>query len=143
MKTTEPNQTLQTMTAAVTSAAVMSDLKRSAKMNSVRQTQEAWKLAAAELGVEFVYPLEIEEDGKKTSYHGLIRSFGSANGTLIFASERFDENLGPFSALAKRRGFFFSCISAKAYKTFDREAFIEALKDWGWFGPASEKPKWL
>lgn len=29
------------------------------------------------------------------------------------------------------------------YRQYEREGFIEALSDWGWFGPADGRPDWL
>ena len=60
-------------------------------MNPLEQVQDAWRSAAKELEFDFIAPFEIEEDRRKTCYHGFVRDFGGPNGTLIFASERFDE----------------------------------------------------
>lgn len=110
-------------------------------MIPLEQVQESWRVAAKELGFDFIAPFDVEEDGSKTRYHGLVRHFGGENGTLIFASERCDEDLGPFSQLAKKKGFFFSCIGM-VYRSYDRKEFIATLDDWGWIPKDRSPPTW-
>lgn len=34
-------------------------------------------------------------------------------------------------------------LISDAYTRFDRARFIEALSDWGWYGPPALRPNWL
>ena len=49
---------------------------------------------------------------------------------------------GVFVAAEQAR-YYASLISIAAYIRFDAETFKEALRDWGYAGPASLRPEWL
>jgi hypothetical protein len=110
-------------------------------MIALEQVQESWRCAGKDLGFDFIAPFELEADGRKACFHGLIRDFGGKNGTLIFASERFDEDLCTLSELAKKNDYFFSCIGM-GYKSYDRKEFIATLDDWGWIPKDRRPPAW-
>ena len=101
-------------------------------MNSVLKVQEAWRIAASELGIQFVCPFSLRNDRDTVQFHGMVPGFGSPKGTVFLASLTFKEDVSAASRLAKEGGYFFSLISAAAYGKFDRSSFLETLKDWGW-----------
>jgi hypothetical protein len=112
-------------------------------MTVIERVQDAWTIASKKLGFDFTAPFQIEDQGKKVPYHGFVRNFGGKNGTLFFASERFDEDLSAASVLARKKGYYFSCINAAIYRSYDEEVFVEALTDWGWFGKPESCPAWF
>jgi hypothetical protein len=59
---------------------VMSDGGPAAKV------QEAWQVAALELGIEFIGPYTIGQGSEKVQFHGFVSGFGSQKGTVSFAS---------------------------------------------------------
>ena len=112
-------------------------------MSVIAQVQEAWRHAAVELGFDFVAPYFIEDGGRKIEFHGFVSGFGSAKGTLFIANEHFDVGIGPAPRVAKDEGYFFSRINAEVYRRFDRDVFIEALKDWGYYRKDRSAPEWI
>ncbi len=46
-------------------------------MMTSEQIAEAWKIAADDLGFTFTAPFELDEEGRKIRYAGLVREFGS------------------------------------------------------------------
>src|SRR5438045_1707057 len=111
-------------------------------MSAVDDVQRAWQVAAKELGFEFVAPFEVPNAGGAMRLHGHVRDFGGPKGAVFLICETFRENVGPALAVAKQNGYFHSLISADVYRAFDREAFIELLRDWGWFGADANRPAW-
>ncbi|TAK63178.1 hypothetical protein [Methylobacter sp.] len=104
-------------------------------MNTDKENElvAAFTTAARELGFRFTSPLIIGND----SFLGLVQDFGSPKGTVIFLlglKNDFTE--------VKQTGHFFSEL-AGSYCVFNRKIFEETLNDWGYFGPASEKPSWF
>src|SRR5690242_14935810 len=100
---------------------------------------EAWKVAAADLGIAFVGPFELADEDEKIRYAGLVRDFGSAKGMLIFVSE--DWQMEPWASVAQKHGFGYSRLNDR-YATYDREEFIAALDDWQWTPRDREPPPW-
>ena len=70
---------------------------------------------------------------------GLVHSFGSPRGTLIFGIDQSPTQ----EALAQMRatGYFYSLVS-ESYERFDEEHFRGTLNDWGFFGPSDSRPNW-
>ena len=112
-------------------------------MTAIEHVQEAWRLAASELGFQFTAPFEIKEAGCIVLFHGYVRDFGSPAGTVFFVCETFQERFSEAVNLARRTGYFYSQINAEVYRRFDRETFLEVLRDWGWFGANATRPNWL
>ncbi|MEO6001759.1 MAG: hypothetical protein ABIZ04_04120 [Opitutus sp.] len=111
-------------------------------MTAIVQVQNAWRVAAKELNFDFVAPFAIEDAGDRVSFHGFVRDFGGPHGTVFLACETFGEDFGRALELAKEKGYFCSRISAEVYGSFDREIFLEVLRDWGWFGHDANRPEW-
>jgi len=109
-------------------------------MNSLDHISEAWKAAAIDLGFTFVAPFELEDEGRKIRYVGLVRDFGSENGMLIFVSEAFASE--PWAGVAKKNGFGYSCLG-QSYEAYERKLFIETLDDWGWSSKDRPPPSWF
>ena len=112
------------------------------KVNAVEKAQSAWRTAAKELGFEFVAPFEIRDGDEAVRFHGYVRNFGGPKGAVFIVCETFQEKVGPALLVAKKNGYFHSMISAEVYRAFDREVFIEVLRDWGWFGAEANCPTW-
>jgi len=94
---------------------------------------EAWRLAGPVLGIRVIapFPIELEPDARVwVEVH--LPDFGGKAGMVMTTLE------GP--ALSSK---FYQSQLSDSYCHFDRENFIEALTDWGWFGEAAERPAWL
>src|SRR5689334_18463920 len=89
-------------------------------MNAVEKAQYAWRVAAKELGFEFVAPFEVQDAGEAVRFHGNVPHFGGPKGAVFLVCETFSEKVGPAVAVAKKTGHFHSLISAEVYHAFDR-----------------------
>jgi hypothetical protein len=112
-------------------------------MKPIKEVQGAWRIAAKELGFEFVAPFEIEDGCERVQFHGYVRDFGGSKGAVFLVCESFREEVGRPLSLATKKGYFHSQISADVYRAFDREVFLEVLRDWGWFGAKADRPSWI
>jgi hypothetical protein len=97
-----------------------------------------WQEASKDLGFSFIASFELEDNGQKIQYTGLIEDFGSDRGMLIFLSENWDTE--PFAMVADKNGFGYSCLSAPLpEEKYNQKSFIDILNDWGW-SPKDQKP---
>lgn len=112
-------------------------------MNMRDQVRFAWKQAAEDLGFRITIPLALGSENQSLEADCFLPDFGGPKGAVFIAVSDFKKPTKDFSEAAKQGGYFLSVVNAEIYRNYSRETFIEALKDWGWFGPASEKPKWI
>lgn len=98
---------------------------------------KAWKIAAQDLGLEIIAPIQINTENGMVTYPALIKYFGRKNGTLIARYTLFIDNPIP-----KYNDYYFSALNAECYTTYNRENFIETLEDWGYYGGKNSKPEW-
>jgi hypothetical protein len=98
----------------------------------------AWSEAAADLGVRFVQPFTLQDEaGNSVVCTGLLPDFGGPRGMPIFGPEDSDEVFD----LAEAQGYASSGLNPRYYERYDRERFMNTLRDWGWFGEG-EPPPW-
>lgn len=103
----------------------------------------AWREASEKLGFVFESPHTLALDNERHSVVGFLPHFGSANGMLLDTwIPGFAANTRSLLEAAGRAGVFCSCISVETYDRYDERTFIEALNDWGYFGPENLRPKW-
>jgi hypothetical protein len=108
-------------------------------MTASERISKAWEIAAADLGIGFVTPFELEDGGRIIRYVGLVPDFGSDKGMLIFVSADWEPE--PWAKVAKKNGFGYSCVGS-TYESYDREEFIAALDDWQWTPKDRKAPAW-
>ncbi|MFI5300967.1 MAG: hypothetical protein ACHREM_23035 [Polyangiales bacterium] len=105
---------------------------------------EAWLHASTELGFQVVAPYIFDIDGRQHHCVARVPHFGGPTGAIVTAiGTPAGEYGGACYRDAKQQGYYWSSINVKSYGHFDREAFIEMLADWGYFGAAAERPSWL
>src|SRR5436190_1835387 len=91
----------------------------------------AWKEAAAELGFQFTSPfIATLPDGSQQEHIGLVHHFGRRVGTLISVLYEPSEHFRRPTS----EDYFWSILGL-GYRHYNRDDFIEALDDWGYFGP--------
>jgi len=100
-----------------------------------------WRAASQDLGLRLEAPFRLALDsGETVVARPLVRDFGAANGMLIVANY---SDLRPHVAALVAAGFGYSCLSEpSAGDEYDRELFVEMLKDWGWSGAEHLRPFW-
>jgi hypothetical protein len=106
----------------------------------------AWRAASRDLGIEFISPFQLKDDGEALSYIGLVPGFGSKKGTaIIFENDLQKQNT--LIRVAAAHGYGYSCLGPDG-SDYDRDSFVEMLNEWEWvvdepapswyFGPAAE-----
>lgn len=94
---------------------------------------EAWQVAASDLGFRLEAPYRlVTSAGDRIWVEGFLPDFGGDRG-MVFRS---------VAHTAPSTDLYVSLI-ATTYRRYAREIFVEALTDWGWFGPADRRPDWL
>jgi hypothetical protein len=103
--------------------------------------REAWIAAAKDLGIEVRVPYTVSlENGVRVEADVLVRHFGARHGMLLSSLDD-DVFEGSDDAIV-RNGYSWSLLCT-SYRTYDRDYFIEALRDWGWSGVTENRPSWL
>jgi hypothetical protein len=109
-------------------------------MNIITKDDElinAWKIAAFELGLEIVCPFKINTENGLVTYPILVKHFGGKRGTIIARHELFIDFPMP-----KHKDYYFSAVNSEFYSNFNKNLFMETLKDWGFYGEIDKKPEW-
>jgi hypothetical protein len=98
----------------------------------------AWKMAAADLGIRFTSPFVVTTaDGGSHEHLGLVHQFGGRIGALISVLHE------PSQKIPRPAGddYHWSILNPH-YGRYERQAFIGALDDLGFFGSEAERPSW-
>ncbi len=104
-----------------------------------KEMAEAWCEAALDLNIDVTIP--ITSDIPKSSagaFIGLVHQFGSRAGTLLGT---IDGKYAEIRDQVEARGYFLSQLNPDAYRSYDRQLFIDTLNDWGYFG-SEPAPAW-
>jgi hypothetical protein len=98
----------------------------------------AWKEAAADLGIQFSAPCVVTlAEGRQQEHLGLVHHFGRPVGTLLSVLHEPSEKF-PRPEVAD----YFWSVLGPGYGRYERQAFIDTLDDWQYFGALSERPEW-
>src|SRR5215207_9908319 len=105
----------------------------------------AWRQAAADLGVRIESPFTVSASGVEFIFPFHLPDFGAPSGMVcgVFSDpDDLHDPDGPSCSffVAEQAGFWCSVISRRSYEHYDRAHFVEALTDWGYYGPASSRP---
>jgi CMP/dCMP kinase len=96
----------------------------------------AWRNAAADLGIRVVAPFTLMMPGGTTKqFEAHILDFGSPKGAVV-ASPISRADHEPWQP-----DVWFSVLG-EGYRTYNRQLFIDTLDDWGWHGKVEEQPLW-
>ena len=108
------------------------------------KVSSAWIHAGLALGVKVTAPYEMRSDSGLVTYAAFLPEFGNLNGMLIGVLTLPDHEVDEGAKqAAKRAGMYVSFVNAEIYEEYKKEVFVEALRDWGYFGPEKYKPQWL
>ncbi len=101
----------------------------------------AWRQAGEDLGIKVRAPYLIRDpESAIVEYVAFLPHYGSSQGALLLFCPPPDYEPDPHAlALARERDTFYSFLNPESYATYDRERFMETLKDYGYFGHEEEK----
>ena len=105
---------------------------------------EAWNEASRDLDVRVVAPFSLEVGGRSVSCLAFLPDFGSANGMVVggCVPPGFEVD-SLMASRAQEAGMYYAFINLECYSTYQREAFVEELTDWGYYGASERRPAWL
>ena len=101
-----------------------------------------WRRVADDLGLEIAVPFDVVlKSDCRIRVPVLVRDFGGARGMLVVLDLSLIEDR---TEELVKAGYGYSVLSEPgAFEEYNRDVFIEMLVDWGWWGPESERPKWI
>jgi hypothetical protein len=108
------------------------------------ETAQAWKRAADVLDVFVIAPFVMPGVDQRATCIAFLPHFGGPHGMVIegFAPPDYSQNPS-VAKFAAEWGLYRTAINLGLYRTYDGDRFREALRDWGFFGPAERRPSWL
>lgn len=89
------------------------------------------------LSLTVVSPFTLTLGGEARTFAALIPGFGTPEGMIV---DPLWINIEPFCAELLSAGFGYSCVDLA---NAERQALVDMLRDWEWFGPDHERPTWL
>jgi len=105
--------------------------------------QTAWRTAAKDLKLDIVAPFVLKTETFSITAEILLKNFGSENGMLIVSNYKIIE---PYHDKIIQLGYGYSTLTEPdkdyPFNADEKEAFIEMISEWGWFGPG-KAPEWL
>jgi hypothetical protein len=102
-----------------------------------------WREASKKLGFAFESPYTLMVGDERFSVIGFLPHFGSPRGMVLdIWVAGVPDSTRALQQAARRAQIFCSSVSVETYSDYNREAFIEALNDWGYFGPEKARPPW-
>jgi hypothetical protein len=110
--------------------------------HQLENASNAWVKAGAELGFELTAPFAIELDGESVICVAFLPHFGGPNGMIVAVLDpqsSIDQRIIQYS---RKNGLFYSFVGLN-YGNYERSRFVEALEDWGYYGPQDKCPVWF
>lgn len=102
---------------------------------------DEWTQAARDLDLDIQSPCLLHlESGANIRARLLLKNYGAAKGMLVVTDY---ETIAPFADEIVAAEYGFSTLSEPSDRShYDREVFVEMLRDWGWSGPETLRPEW-
>jgi len=101
----------------------------------------AWREAASDLEIRIVIPwLFSDESGTTHECLAFLPDFGGPKGMAI--ANLGDTIMDNVWEALEESPYYHSSLNPSSYGVYERSRWISTLYDWGWFGPATERPGW-
>jgi len=102
---------------------------------------DQWYEAARDLNLDVQAPFTAQlPSGAQIQGRLLLRHFGAENGMIVVTDYL---SISPFVAEIIEAGYGFSTLSEPSeHEPYDREVYVEMLRDWGWVGAEKDRPLW-
>jgi hypothetical protein len=113
-------------------------------MDQIEELAEVWNAAASVLGVHLSAPYVLSSSNGSVKCAAFLPHFGSTRGMVVGVTSEPDFAIDPnLVECARTEGLYLSFIDTSVYATRGIESFKDALRDWGYFGPAESRPEWM
>ena len=110
--------------------------------HQIENASGAWVKAGMELGFQLNAPFTFEWECESVMCVAFIHHFGGHNGMLVSVLEPrapIDQRIVRYS---QKHGLFYSFVGLN-YGDYEKSRFVEALEDWGYYGPQDKCPAWF
>ena len=103
---------------------------------------EFWQKAASDLGLQLISPFcLLLGSGHQLDAIVLIKQFGATKGMLVFGDY---QEVAPYVDEVVAAGYGFSVLDEPLKnEEYNKEEYVDLLKDWGWSGEKESSPDWL
>jgi hypothetical protein len=101
--------------------------------------EAAWEEAGDRLGIDVETSYVLDSSTGSTVFSVYLPDFGGRDGIVLNAAGHGEGDLP--RQIARDAGLRY----AEQHSTFgkyDREEFVAALNEWGWYGPTDDAPDW-
>jgi hypothetical protein len=109
-------------------------------MTEREQVEAHWRRAALEFGISATIPYVMETPSGNVECTAYLPDFGGPNGMVVFARFEVLTTAEPkqFWKIAEARGLYASHM--RVSPEYNRDQFVDALNDWGYFGNTDRAP---
>jgi len=111
----------------------------------IQKCSFAWLQAKNELGIRVVAPYEVVDGATRHIFAAYLPDFGSPHGCYLYPVKSLGQTneWKDIYSWSQAHQCYVSFIHIDDYCTYDRDRFVEALRDWGYFGSDLLCPLWL
>jgi hypothetical protein len=96
------------------------------------------------LGFAVTAPFEVSLEGEAYVFPAWLPHFGGEKGMVLLELREGASVFGdPAYKALRKAGFYASSLNPAREREFKEHLFVDALLDWGYFGPGAERPAWL
>lgn len=108
------------------------------------RASSVWLKAEERLGIRVITPYIIPNEPRNIHCIAYLPEFGGPNGIVISVLRLPDLAVDrELAEAAVKRGLHYSFFHPNSMLEYDESFIKEALLDWGFYGPASSKPRWM
>ena len=104
----------------------------------------AFREAGLQLGVEVVAPFQLPHPERHTLCIAHLPHFSRRLGIVVLPTRPPSfETDNQLRAHVEMLGYSPSFVNVTVYQKFERDLFIDTLREWGFTGPTEKRPSWL
>ena len=105
-----------------------------------QRLMKGWLAAAEDLNIRVIAPYVLQSSsGEPVPCEVFLPDFGSPSGGVIVSAKTERRIRGMLRSV---KGHWVSIEPDRAGHEYDRRYVVALLEDFGWFGPASDRPAW-
>jgi hypothetical protein len=111
----------------------------------MENASSAWAEIGKELEIRVIAPFEIASGQDLIRCIAFLPNFGGPRGMVMGAIDPDSPSITDqrISKYAKENGLYCSFVGLGTYGTRSKSSFVEALEDWGYYGPTDDCPPWF
>jgi hypothetical protein len=104
----------------------------------------AFREAGRQLQLDVIAPFLLPHAERHTLCLAYLPYFSGRHGIVVLPTRPPSfETDASMKAQLELLGYSWSFVNVTVYAKFDRELFIDTLREWGFAGPPDKRPSWL